>query len=40
MARREEEALSVISDWRAGNGRIAEYRLRWRVENVFLKQQK
>jgi hypothetical protein len=28
----EEEALIVISDTRAGKGRIAEYRLRWRVE--------
>jgi hypothetical protein len=31
----EEEALSVISDTRAGKGRIAEYRLRWRVEATF-----
>src|SRR5258707_10581286 len=31
----EEEALIVISDRRAGKGRIAEYRLRWRVESTF-----
>lgn len=31
----EEEALIVISDVRAGKGRIAEYRLRWRVEATF-----
>jgi hypothetical protein len=31
----EEEALIVISDRRAGRGRIAEYRLRWRVEATF-----
>lgn len=31
----EEEALIVISDTRAGKGRIAEYRLRWRVEATF-----
>ena len=30
-----EEALIVISDRRAGKGRIAEYRLRWRVESTF-----
>jgi hypothetical protein len=31
----EEEALSVISDRTAGKKRIAEYRLRWRVESTF-----
>lgn len=31
----EEEALIVISDRRAGKARIAEYRLRWRVESTF-----
>ena len=31
----EEEALIVISDRRASKGRIAEYRLRWRVEATF-----
>jgi hypothetical protein len=31
----EEEALIVISDKRAGKGRIAEYRLRFRVEATF-----
>lgn len=31
----EEEALIVISDRRAGKGRIADYRLRWRVESTF-----
>jgi hypothetical protein len=31
----EEEALCVISDRTAGNRRIAEYRLRWRVESTF-----
>ena len=31
----EEEALIVISDRRAGKGRIADYRLRWRVEATF-----
>lgn len=31
----EEEALIVISDRPAGKGRLAEYRLRWRVEATF-----
>lgn len=31
----EEEALIVISDRKAGKGRIAEYRLRFRVEATF-----
>lgn len=31
----EEEALCVISDRMAGKRRIAEYRLRWRVESTF-----
>ena len=31
----EEEALIVIADRRAGKGRIADYRLRWRVETTF-----
>jgi hypothetical protein len=31
----EEEALSVISARSAGKKRIAEYRLRWRVESTF-----
>jgi len=31
----EEEALCVISDRPAGKKRIAEYRLRWRVESTF-----
>ena len=31
----EDEALIVISDRRAGRGRIAEYRLRFRVEATF-----
>lgn len=31
----EEEALCVISDRTAGKRRIAEYRLRWRVESTF-----
>jgi DDE family transposase len=31
----EEEALIVISDRHAGKGRVAEYRLRWRVEATF-----
>ncbi len=31
----EEEALCVISDRTAGKKRIAEYRLRWRVESTF-----
>jgi len=30
-----EEALIVISDRRASKGRLAEYRLRWRVEAPF-----
>src|SRR5260370_12190088 len=36
----EEEALIVISDRRAGKGRIAEYRLRWRVESTCARWQK
>jgi DDE family transposase len=31
----EEEALIIISDVRAGKGRVAEYRRRWRVEATF-----
>ena len=31
----EEEALCVISDRTAGKRRLAEYRLRWRVESTF-----
>lgn len=31
----EEEALCVISDRTSGKRRIAEYRLRWRVESTF-----
>lgn len=31
----EDEALCVISDRTAGKRRIAEYRLRWRVESTF-----
>jgi DDE family transposase len=31
----EEEALIVISDQKAGKGRIADYRLRFRVESTF-----
>lgn len=31
----EEEALYVISDRRAGKRRLAEYRLRWRIDSMF-----